>query len=126
MVALGGAVEAWAFLQSGARPAIILLDLEMPDLSGWGFCTRLVADPATANIPVAIITATPAYRGVPARRVDAGVFRKPLDVDELLARVREFVASAPEQSKAEATARLEDGTETPAPEDGAELSKTIG
>jgi hypothetical protein len=37
------------------------------------------------------MTAVPAYRGVPHRHVDAGLFRKPLDFDALLEAVRRHV-----------------------------------
>lgn len=37
-------------------PDVILLDIEMPDLSGFEVCLRLKADSATAHIPVIFIT----------------------------------------------------------------------
>jgi CheY-like chemotaxis protein len=39
------------------RPDLILLDLLMPDLSGFEVIERLKADPATAAIPVIVVTA---------------------------------------------------------------------
>ncbi len=39
------------------QPDIILLDIMMPDMDGYQVCTRLKADPATANIPVIFVTA---------------------------------------------------------------------
>jgi DNA-binding response OmpR family regulator len=123
-IAFEGALEAWSFLQSGARPTIILLDLEMPELSGWGFCTKLAHDPRLADVPVAVITATPAYRGVPARRVDAGVFRKPLDVDELVARVREYVDREAEKSKVDPATDQKTEPGIPTSSSSAEISKT--
>jgi CheY-like chemotaxis protein len=38
------------------RPALILLDVNLPDISGTEVCQRLKADPATAAIPVIQIT----------------------------------------------------------------------
>jgi len=38
------------------RPALILLDVNLPDISGTEVCRRLKADPATAAIPVIQIT----------------------------------------------------------------------
>ena len=38
-------------------PDLVLLDLMMPDLDGWDLYQQLKADPATATIPVIIITA---------------------------------------------------------------------
>jgi CheY-like chemotaxis protein len=38
------------------RPALILLDVNLPDISGTEVCARLKADPTTADIPVIQIT----------------------------------------------------------------------
>jgi CheY-like chemotaxis protein len=40
------------------RPDVIVCDLGMPGLDGWEVCRRLAANPATASIPVIILTAT--------------------------------------------------------------------
>ncbi len=39
------------------RPDIILLDLMLPDLDGFGVCEILRRDPATAIIPIIIVSA---------------------------------------------------------------------
>ncbi len=41
-----------------ARPDAILLDVETPEMDGFETCRRLKADPATANIPVVMLTAS--------------------------------------------------------------------
>ena len=38
------------------RPALILLDIEMPDMDGYTACRRLKADPLTESIPVIFVT----------------------------------------------------------------------
>jgi CheY-like chemotaxis protein len=38
------------------RPSLILLDVNLPDISGFEVCERLKQDPATASIPVIQIT----------------------------------------------------------------------
>jgi CheY-like chemotaxis protein len=38
-------------------PHLILLDIMMPDLSGYEVCTRLQADPRTRHIPVIFLSA---------------------------------------------------------------------
>ena len=40
-----------------ARPAVIVLDVELPDGDGYTVCRELKADPATAAIPVVLCTA---------------------------------------------------------------------
>lgn len=39
------------------RPDLILLDLMLPDLDGFGVCEILRRDPATATIPIIIVSA---------------------------------------------------------------------
>ena len=39
------------------RPAVILLDLMMPIMDGYGFLEQRERDPALASIPIAIVTA---------------------------------------------------------------------
>jgi CheY-like chemotaxis protein len=48
------------------RPALILLDVNLPDISGTEVCTRLKGDPATSAIP--IIQITGAWLSEDARR----------------------------------------------------------
>lgn len=50
------AAEALSQARSG-RPALIVLDLMLPDLSGTEVCRRLRSDEATASIPVIMLTA---------------------------------------------------------------------
>jgi len=38
------------------RPSVILLDLHLPKLDGWGVLARLKGDPVTSNIPVIILS----------------------------------------------------------------------
>ena len=39
-----------------AKPDVITLDITMPGLDGYEVCRRLQADPATADIPVLMLT----------------------------------------------------------------------
>ena len=69
---------------------LVLLDVMMPGLDGFETCRRLKTDPATAHIPVVIVTALdqPSDR---VRGLEAGAddfLNKPLDEVALIARVR--------------------------------------
>jgi len=75
------------------RPDLILLDIMMPDLDGIAVCKALKADPATAAIPVVMVTA---LNDLEARlqALEAGAddfLSKPLDELTLLARVRSLL-----------------------------------
>jgi len=67
------------------RPALVLLDLRLPDISGEQVLHRLLADPATADLHVVLISAE--ARPVEATRlVAAGAdayLVKPIDVVQL-------------------------------------------
>jgi signal transduction histidine kinase/CheY-like chemotaxis protein len=67
-------------------PALVLLDLHLPDISGDEVLQRLRDDPVTARIPVVIVSAD-ATPGQIQRLLNAGALAyltKPIDVAELL------------------------------------------
>ena len=71
-------------------PDVILLDVMMPGMDGYEVCRRLKGNPATAHIPVVMITALvdPAER---VRGLEAGAddfLSKPVDHPTLFARLR--------------------------------------
>ena len=71
-----------------ATPALVLLDLVMPDLGGVRVIQALRDDPALASIPVLVVTGH--EEAVPDMRAQLGednVFLKPFAVGELLLRV---------------------------------------
>jgi PAS domain S-box-containing protein len=73
------------------QPLLVLLDLHLPDMGGEQVLQRLRDDPATAAIPVVIISAD-ATRGQMQRLLSAGAsayLTKPIDVRELLRLVDE-------------------------------------
>lgn len=73
-------------LRAGPPPALILLDLMMPDMDGWEFLSELRASPPFESVPVVILSAMDRARG-PA---EAGYLRKPFDLDDLLAVVERY------------------------------------
>jgi CheY-like chemotaxis protein len=78
------------------RPDAIVLDLQMPGLSGPDLARALRADDATRHIP--LIAATGYSRGHEAEARAAGVdsiVAKPCDPDALVAEIRRLVSARP-------------------------------
>ena len=73
------------------RPDVVLLDLDLPDMSGEDVLAHLAADPELATIPVAVISGR-----MPTTPVRNPAFRKPLDVWALLAYLDRTLPSRPE------------------------------
>jgi CheY-like chemotaxis protein len=64
-----------------AQPDLILMDIQLPGMTGYEATQRLKADPRTASIPIVAVTAQ-AMRGEEARAQAAGCdayLTKPLD-----------------------------------------------
>ncbi len=71
------------------KPDLILLDIMMPDISGFDVCRRLVANEETKNIPIILVTALTDAEDI-KEGFDAGAFdyiKKPFNRDEMLARI---------------------------------------
>jgi two-component system cell cycle response regulator len=72
------------------QPDVVLLDVEMPEMSGWDVLAAMKADPATSDVPVVFLTG----RSDTADMVDGlrlgahDYLRKPCEPTELLARVQ--------------------------------------
>ncbi len=75
-------------------PHLILLDLMMPVLDGWGFRARQVAVLSWAAIPVIVLSAA---HDVSSRQAEvltvAAVRAKPFDLDDLLASVGDLLGA---------------------------------
>jgi adenylate cyclase len=74
-------------------PDLVLLDVVMPEMSGYEVCEKLRANDATAMLPVIMVTALdPAVERV--KGIDAGAddfLSKPINQAELLARVKSLL-----------------------------------
>lgn len=64
------------------EPDIVLLDLQLPGMSGMDILTRMRADERTKNIPVIVITAYPVYASSLPVEPDLLLF-KPVDINQL-------------------------------------------
>lgn len=75
-------------------PALILLDVMMPDLGGIRVLDQLEEDPALKGIPVMVVTGT--VDAVPSLRKRIGednVVLKPFGVDALLGRIHDLIGA---------------------------------
>ena len=93
------AADGLAGLQNAReqRPALILLDVMMPDLGGVRVLEEMHADPALADVTVLVLTGRTEILGGLADRVGAdNVFAKPFAVEELLARVGQVTGGPPD------------------------------
>lgn len=75
------------------RPAAILMDLGLPGLDGWGAIDALRDDPATARIPVIVLTALddPANRERAAASGCAAFLTKPCGGERLTSLVAQVI-----------------------------------
>ncbi len=89
------ATDGEAGLQAAQEdpPDLILMDVQLPKLSGLEATRRLRDDPRTAGIPIIVITSY-ALSGDAQKAKDAGAttyLAKPYSPRDLLARIREFL-----------------------------------
>jgi class 3 adenylate cyclase len=81
-------------LASAHQPDLLVLDVELPEMSGHEVCRRIKSDPVTATIPVVFLTTLNA-REDRLRALQAGAddfFSKPIYRDEFLIRVNSLVS----------------------------------
>jgi PAS domain S-box-containing protein len=87
VAAAANGAAALEYLRSHPAPSLVLLDLSMPVMDGWGFLTERNQDPDLRSIPVIVVSG---QRDVEAQvlAAHAGYAAKPLRTDKLLKLMR--------------------------------------
>jgi CheY-like chemotaxis protein len=85
----GDGREALRALEGRPVPAVILLDLAMPVMDGWAFRAAQRRDPAIAEIPTIVLSASLGERDASLESLaPAAALTKPFDLDRLLDALR--------------------------------------
>jgi CheY-like chemotaxis protein len=74
-----------------APPAVVLLDVFMPEVSGPEFCRRLHAEGRRDEIAIVVMTAATEAAAYARDCAADATLAKPFDVDQLLATVTRFL-----------------------------------
>lgn len=83
-------------------PDLIMLDVMMPELDGFAVCETLRGNPATASIPILILTGLCSHisRLVGYESGATDYVIKPFDAEHLVSRVEKLLDQSSEASKA--------------------------
>ena len=76
------------------RPALILMDIQLPDFDGYEATRRIKANPVLSSIPIIAVTSY-ALSGDDVKAYEAGCdayVSKPFSPRALLAKIREFIS----------------------------------
>ncbi len=85
--------EVYQFLEENV-PELILLDVEMPDISGYEVCSTIKADPKHKEIPIIFLTVKSETEDI-VKGFDLGAvdyITKPFNRKELISRVRTHIS----------------------------------
>jgi two-component system response regulator AdeR len=72
---------------NGQRLALLILDIKLPDLSGWDILDRIITVPAlSTNLPVLVMTASPVDQNTILNQYPcvAEIIIKPFNTDRLI------------------------------------------
>ena len=90
------------------KPDLVILDVNLPDMSGYEVCRRIKADPATASIPVLHLSASFVESEDRSEGLESGAdgyLTYPLEPRELIANVRALLRVREAEKAVRAAAR---------------------
>ncbi|MFN7131375.1 MAG: response regulator, partial [Myxococcales bacterium] len=103
---LEAATGAQALALAQQKPALIILDVKLPDISGFEVCRRVKANPETASVSVLHLSASFVESEARTQGLDGGAdgyLTRPVEAPELIASVRALLrAHSAEQAASEA------------------------
>ena len=76
------------------KPDLIILDINLPSISGHTICSTIKSNPALKNIPIMIITGESSDMSAKVTSLDAGAeafLKKPFDIPELVAQIKSLL-----------------------------------
>jgi CheY-like chemotaxis protein len=92
VVAFDNCSEAYAKLENGLKPDIILADLKMPGMNGKEFVEKMRSNPKLDYIPVVIVTGSiPSGENLPPKDTYQALVIKPFDLQELIDTVEKLI-----------------------------------
>jgi CheY-like chemotaxis protein len=99
------------------RPDIVLCDIIMPEKDGYEVCGQVKSNPATAHIPVLLLTGAfePFDQERAARAGYDGSLAKPFEPETLIAKVKDLLARAPVRTAAPGPRPAASATAPPPP-----------
>jgi CheY-like chemotaxis protein len=78
------------------KPDLIVLDANMPGMSGLEACRLIRATEELANVPIILITTSDTHTGAEPLDCCTSSLTKPISALELLAKVRQLLADTPD------------------------------
>jgi CheY-like chemotaxis protein len=87
-------LDALAQLRAGLVPALVLIDLMMPRVSGVELIETIHGDPALQALPLVVLSGDRRARELAAESGADGVLMKPVDLDDLLSMVSRHAGAA--------------------------------
>ncbi len=94
VVEAGGGEEAIARIAE-EPPGLVLLDLKMPGIDGWGVMERMRAAPRTTSIPILVLSAYGFEWEAELLGVQGYIPKAGLQLDGILERVRNVAGDPP-------------------------------